>query len=618
MSKARQTGTKPIDKFLAKLKNVKKVKGGWTAQCPCHDDDRNSLCISEGADGRVLIYCHAGCHYKNVVQALGFDVSEMFAEDTQLKNKHYIPKTWNRQMTIKTYDYTDEKGNLLYQVCRTGKKEFPIRRPDGEGGWSWGLGDTSPVLYQLPLVVQAVQKGETVFIVEGEKDVDRLVSQGLAATTSPMGAGKWKPTYNAQLQGANVIIFPDNDEPGKEHALNVATQLQGIAKSAKIIYLPGLQEKEDVSDWLDKYGTIEQLLQLIQKTQDTGINDVSINEHEAPDEFVGQVYAKQVYTLIDALAHHEKPRGIVSGILPARSLSIWYGSPGSLKSNLLIDMCLSVATGTDWLPDLPGKGNNIGYSVSQAPALLIDIDNGKDVIAERLAAFARARNTPAKAPIYWLTFPTPPLIASKGLLDLTAYAQHIGAGLIVIDNLLRVAGVRDENASEIDTAMTNLRKFAETTGAAVAVIHHRRKDTMGREGDSLRGHSSIEAAVDLVFLIKREDGTNEITVKCTKARRKPVETFGALWTYTLASDGETLQTARLWRAQVRDPKAEAEAKLCECILTALADGAMNQTEITRTVGGNKANVITALSALIRIHQVKSDKGSRNATIYRLV
>src|SRR3990172_9491043 len=119
----------------------------------------------------------------------------------------------------------------------------------------------------------------------------------------------------------------------------------------------------------------------------------------------------------------------------------------------------------------------------------------------------------------------------------------------------------------MDSAMANLRKLAEATGAAVAVIHHRRKDTLGREGDSVRGHSSIEGAVDSAFLVKREDGSDSIVIKCTKARRKPVETFSALWTYELAADGETLHTARFWQAQVSDPKAEAEAELRARILS---------------------------------------------------
>lgn len=328
--------------------------------------------------------------------------------------------------------------------------------------------------------------------------------------------------------------------------------------------------------------------------------------------------AAQVKTLAHAMAPRPRLPSVVEGVLPRRSVSIWYGSPGSLKSNLLLDLCFSAAMSDPWLPDLPGKGNHMGFGVTQCPALWLDVDNGEDVIAERLAAFARARHADLTIPLYWLVFPDPPMVAVKGLPTLTEYARSISAGMIVIDNLLRVAGVRDENASEIDGAMVSLRKLAEITGAAVCIIHHRRKDSIGREGNSLRGHSSIEGGVDYAFLIEREDGKDIVTVKCTKARRKPVETFGALWSYELADDGETLASARFWRAEPQDPEAQARMVLREQIKLALTDGPKNQSELAEAVGGRKSRVADVLRSMIAEGVVLSQKGARNATLYRLV
>jgi len=172
------------------------------------------------------------------------------------------------------------------------------------------------------------------------------------------------------------------------------------------------------------------------------------------------VYAAQFKKLADALAPRPRLPNIVEGLLQPRSLSIWYGSPGSLKSNLLLDLCFSVAMGRPWLPDLPGSGLRRGFAVKPSPALWIDSDNGVEVLTERLAAFARGYQAPDDTPIYWLTFPNPPIAAAKGLPGLTDYALSVKAGVIVIDNLLRVAGVRDENSSEIDAAMLSLRKLA--------------------------------------------------------------------------------------------------------------------------------------------------------------
>ena len=330
------------------------------------------------------------------------------------------------------------------------------------------------------------------------------------------------------------------------------------------------------------------------------------------------VYAAQFKKLADALAPRPRLPNIVEGILQPRSLSIWYGSPGSLKSNLLLDLCFSVAMGRPWLPDLPGAGPRRGFAVKPSPALWIDSDNGVEVLTERLAAFARGYQAPEDTPIYWLTFPNPPIAAAKGLPGLTDYALSVRAGVIVIDNLLRVAGVRDENSSEIDAAMLSLRKLAEVSGAAVCLIHHKRKDSLGREGDSLRGHSSIEGGVDSALLIKREDGSSAVIVKPTKSRRKPPETFGALWTFELADDGQSLHEARFWRSDPKDPEAEASAEVRRRILEALKNGPINQGELAAVVGGAKARVIAEANALIMEGAVKRNKGKNNATIYQLL
>ena len=253
-----------------------------------------------------------------------------------------------------------------------------------------------------------------------------------------------------------------------------------------------------------------------------------------------------------------------------------------------------------------------------SPALWIDSDNGVEVLTERLAAFARGYQAPEDTPIYWLTFPNPPIAAAKGLPGLTDYALSVKAGVIVIDNLLRVAGVRDENSSEIDAAMLSLRKLAEVSGAAVCLIHHKRKDSLGREGDSLRGHSSIEGGIDSALLIKREEGSDAVIVKRTKSRRKPPETFGALWTFELADDGQSLHEARFWRSDPKDPEAEASAEVRRRILEALKNGPINQGELAAVVGGAKARVIAEANALIVEGAVKRDKGKNNATIYQLL
>lgn len=241
---------------LSRLKGIKPCGNGWKAHCPAHDDQRQSLHVSKGEDGRVLLYCHAGCSVDEVCAAIGLTVRDLYPEPER-KRKQAGPG----EVTA-TYDYKDVNGKQLFQVCRTANKHFFQRRPNGKGGWINGLGDVKPVLYRLPELLQAVQRGETVFIPEGEKDVDNLARLGLVATTNPMGAGKWRPEYSDWLKGAKVIIIPDNDQPGRKHAQQVAQSLYGKVASVKVLELPGLPAKGDVSDWLAAGGTKEELLKL--------------------------------------------------------------------------------------------------------------------------------------------------------------------------------------------------------------------------------------------------------------------------------------------------------------------------------------------------------------------
>jgi hypothetical protein len=125
-----------------------------------------------------------------------------------------------RDQSVATYDYYDENGNLLFQVCRTSDKKFPQRRPDGNGGWIWNIKGVRKVPFRLNEVTEAIANDHPILIVEGEKDVLNLERIGIAATCNPGGASepgkkpKWTKEYSEMLRGANIIVVPDHDAPG--------------------------------------------------------------------------------------------------------------------------------------------------------------------------------------------------------------------------------------------------------------------------------------------------------------------------------------------------------------------------------------------------------------------
>jgi 5S rRNA maturation endonuclease (ribonuclease M5)/DNA-binding transcriptional ArsR family regulator len=253
----------PLDRVLSRLQGVRRSGKGWSALCPAHDDRKPSLSISENRDGQVLLYCHAGCDRKAIVRALGLEMRDLFPPKSERKPK---PERTSERKIVAVYPYVDESGKVLFEVVRYEPKGFAQRRPDGQG-YIYNINGVRRVLYRLPDVLKAVQSGETVFIVEGEKDADALGGLGLVATTNPQGAGKWRDDYSETLKGAHVVIIPDRDEPGRKHADQVARSLWGKASSIKVVELSGDSVK-DVSDWLKAGGTKEQLLGLVLQAQE--------------------------------------------------------------------------------------------------------------------------------------------------------------------------------------------------------------------------------------------------------------------------------------------------------------------------------------------------------------
>jgi hypothetical protein len=204
-------------------------------------------------------------------------------------------------------------------------------------------------------------------------------------------------------------------------------------------------------------------------------------------------------------------------------------------------------------------------------------------------------------------------VAAQGLAALVTLAKAKRAQLVVVDNLLRIAGVKDENASEMDNAMKGCRTLAEATGAAVCLIHHRRKDTTGTAADSLRGHSSILASVDAAFLIERHgDG---VTVTNTKARRMEVKPFSARWDASVRPD-ENLETARFYGIPLRTGRGPSDDEMAEAILNALGDTELSAGELQKRVKGRAEDKKRVRDQLVAKGAVEALEGSGNRRLFR--
>lgn len=243
---------------LPRLESVKKSGGGYMARCPAHDDGKASLSIGPGRNQPVVLHCHAQCHPDDILARLDLT----WADLSEPKERRTETQVWTpKGPAVAVYDYRDEQGTLLFQVCRTANKDFRQRVPDPttNSGYRWRLDGTRRVLYRLPELIEAVNGGIGVFICEGEKDVHTLVGLGLVATCNPGGAGKWRPEYTEHFRDASVWIIADKDEPGRAHARQVRDALTGVA--ADIDIREAADGCKDVTDHLAAGHPVDQLLQ---------------------------------------------------------------------------------------------------------------------------------------------------------------------------------------------------------------------------------------------------------------------------------------------------------------------------------------------------------------------
>lgn len=354
--------------------------------------------------------------------------------------------------------------------------------------------------------------------------------------------------------------------------------------------------------------------------------DPGDNGHPTSDEAAVNSW-QHPCTLAQAFESRPPIQFVIEELFSVPSLSIVYGLPGEFKSMLLMDAALAVASGQDWLPS-EERGARLPRKTMQVPVFWYDFDNGKRRCDERFEALARARgiSEDVHVPFYYLSIPKPPLDASSPEI-LTNYLSPLikqkDIQFVCIDNLATISGDADENSVEMANVMSHLRTLVERLNIACVVIHHMRKGSSStadtHPGESLRGHSSINAAVDLALQVRRTE--TRITIKSTKSRGADVEPFAAEFRYTSPKDGE-LETASFVGVRVTGRGKGGDDGIKAAIMELIeAAGPQNQTEIVETAKeqdwAGKTKINNILNKLVSEKRLKMVKGGKNANIYSI-
>ncbi len=248
----------------AVAKKIYEKQGGepyddyWMLHCICHHPDIHPSLRMRISNGVIRFKCFVGCDSE--------EIKEEFRKEGLLPKELKI----NRQL-VATYSYRDVHGRILYQKDKysNGKYDWKrrVKNKEGKVKWQHDLKGCKRVLYNLPDTIKAVKDNRIVFVVEGEKDVETMLDQDFAATTSPFGAGTWRKEYTETLRNGRIVIIPDNDEAGRKHALKVAGALYHNVKWVKILDLKYPSGGKDPSDWFEKEGTAKELQAIVKKTK---------------------------------------------------------------------------------------------------------------------------------------------------------------------------------------------------------------------------------------------------------------------------------------------------------------------------------------------------------------
>jgi hypothetical protein len=489
------------ESIARQLGGATKAGDNWSCKCPAHEDKRASLSIKEDSSGKLLVHCHAGCAQTDVVAEL--KARGLWNSHKTVPPPDPTPVRINlgqgKGQVIAEYSYTDEDGQLLYQALRYLPKDFRQRAPINGSGWTWSIKGVRRVMYRLPEVLAAVAEGRTVYVCEGEKDVEAARSLGLVATCNAMGADngtgtKWLPEFADCLRGADVVVVPDQDDPGIRHAEWVISTLKDKARSVKVV---NPAAGKDLADWIEAGATVDDI---VSNTVDAFAVEQSSNDNHGSFQF---------FDVSDLIADIKPIDWLVRDVFETDSLALIYGQPGGGKSFFAVDIACSIATGSQFFE----------RQVKPGPVFYI-AGEGHNGLARRFKAWEVSHGVPIVPGTLFKSGGAMAVLDEDSIRGVyeqiarTCDATGQAPAFICVDTLARNFGAGDENSTEdMSVFISHLDKWLRRPfGCCVSVVHH-----SGHNMERARGSSALKAAVDAECEVSRDD-SGMVRVRFTKMK----------------------------------------------------------------------------------------------------
>ena len=457
----------PLDRIRAAIEQVtgpgRHTPTGWQLRCPAHPDSNPSLSLGQNTEQHALIYCQAGCDTDAVLTAISMTRRDLYP--LQKEDKRQDP-------VVATYRYVDEQGELLYEVLRTAAKQFRQRRPDPTtpGRWLWRLDDVRRVLYRLPLLPEAIRESQTIYVVEGEKDVHTLEGRGQVATTNPGGAGKWRPEYTEALRGAHVVVVTDRDENGQglKHARQVVRALMAVCAAVTLV---APATGKDITDHLTAGLDLDELMILDPQLSAPAPDPQpplpqAIVDPPIPPDAEGDVDARPRLRLTPASSFKMRPvQWVWAERMPLGEICLIPGREGIGKSTFLAWLAAQITRG-----ELPG----IYYGQPRTVLYAASEDAWDYTVAPRMFAAGADLDKVFRVDVVEADGISGKLTLPVHSRLIPEAARSVSAAMLMCDPILSNISERlnPNHAKELRVALEPLRDAAEQAGIAVAALAH--------------------------------------------------------------------------------------------------------------------------------------------------